>query len=279
MKKQDDILKDALNALKNDPVPPGPPQELIDATAKNLNKTRGQSQPSVYEPIKIADWLRLPIKAAAAAALLIVAGAAGYVGGRFSPPPQNIQQLQAALEPAIHKNLLEDMSHYWQVGLANSYIRLKDELSEQYRRDLNQSALRTLAASGTATNELLKDLIQAINTANLEDRRWVTAALHQIESDRLKDKTQLANGLEALAVQTDDELKRTRQDMVKLLSYTPGNLIPENCYQNDYCAGRFSLGNGRSRTGPRNDRRTLPVGNAGLPAGRRLPSSGIRARL
>ena len=159
--------------------------------------------------------------------LLIVAAAAGYLGGRLSaPPPLATEQLQAVLEPAIHRNLLEDMSHYWQVGLANNYIRLKDELSEQYRRDLNQYALQTLVASGAATNGLLEELIQAINAANMEDRRWVRAALRQIESNRLQDKMQLANGLQALAVQTDDELKRTN-DMVQLLFYTPNGLTPK----------------------------------------------------
>jgi hypothetical protein len=228
MNKRDDILKDALNALRNDPLPPGPPKELIDTTAKNLNKNRAQLQSSAEEPIKIADWLRFPIRAAAAAALLIVAGAAGYLGGRLSPPTQNTQQLQFALEPAIRDNLLEDISRYLQVGLANNYTRLKTELGEQYRRDLSEYTLRTLAASGAATNQLLKELIQAINTANIEDRRWVATALNEIELKRLRDKTQLASGLEALAVQTDDELKRTKQDVVKLLSYTPGKLIPEN---------------------------------------------------
>lgn len=146
MKKQDDMLNDALNALKNEPIPPGPPQELIDATMENLNKARGQPQQTVGEPIRIVNWLRttkFPIKAAVAAALFIVAGTAGYVGGRLStPPPPGAEQLQAALEPAIRQNLLEDMSRYWQVSLTNSYTRLKDELSEQYRRDIDFDEFR-----------------------------------------------------------------------------------------------------------------------------------------
>lgn len=236
MKKRKDILDKAINYLKNEPVPPGPPHQVMDATLAKLTKACGESQDTVSKPIKIFERIR-PfaglMKVAVAAAILI---AAGYMLRWLSAPrPPDIEQLQAALEPslraslepAIRQDLLEEMKRYWRLGLASSYVKLKDELNQQYHRDLNELAAQTLAASGVATNQLLEELIEAINAAQMQDRRWVAAALEQIESNRLQDKTLLTNGLETLAFLTEDGLQRTKQDMVRLLVNTqPDSLSP-----------------------------------------------------
>jgi anti-sigma factor RsiW len=169
----------------------------------------------------------------AAAVLLIFAG---YAVGRVTiAPPPDVEQLHQALEtslkstlePAIRQNVAEQLGRDWRLALAGSYLRLKDELSDQFRRELNAYALHTLATSNAVTNELLTELIEAINTAQAQDRRWVAAALEQTELNRLRDKSQLINGLETLAAETDNELLRTKQDLAHLLVYTqPGDLVP-----------------------------------------------------
>jgi hypothetical protein len=149
----------------------------------------------------------------AAAVLLLVAGYA--IGHIVEPRPPDMEKLQLAmetsLEPIIRKNVVEQLNRDWGVALANSYLRLRDELGDQFRRELNTYTLHTLAASNTQTSELLTELIEAINTAQAQDRRWVATALEQIEFNRLRDKSQLINGLETLAAETGDELLRTRQ--------------------------------------------------------------------
>lgn len=232
MKKPKDILSKAIDALAKTDVPPGPPPELTNATIAKLTEAAARTSQSSSGPqqepktIKITDRIKLTkglIKFAAAAVILI---ATGYVIGLLSAPKTpDIEQLQAALEPAIRRNLLQEMTQYWQVGLAGSYAQLKDELQQQYRRDLTNFAIQTLAASSAVTNQRLEELIDSINTAQMQDRRWFASALGQIERNRLQDKTQLAAGLETLALQTEDELQRTRQDMVQLLPYTqPGDI-------------------------------------------------------
>jgi hypothetical protein len=169
------------------------------------------------------------VRWAAAAVVLIFAG---YAVGRVTvTAPPDMEQIQLALkttlEPAIRQNVLEELNRDWAVALASSYVRLKDELSEEFRRELNTYALHTLAASNTVTNELLTGLIGAINDAQTQDRQWVAAAIEQMEFNRLQDKTQLINGLETLAAETGDELVRTRQDVAQLLAYTePGGSVP-----------------------------------------------------
>jgi hypothetical protein len=230
MKESDDILAKAIEQLKNQQIPPNPPQELAEATLREIRNKSGESEGQNNKNINIAgiitntrNLLKLTTKVAAAAVLLIIAG---YAVGRLTAPQapdikelrRNLEiSLTASLEPAIRQKLLDEMNRRWQLALASSYLNLKDELSEQYRNDLNDYALRTLAASSALTNRQLEELIDAISTAQTQDRQWFTAALSEIELNRRQDKTQLASGLEALAYQTEDQLQRTRQDMVQLL--------------------------------------------------------------
>jgi hypothetical protein len=236
MKENDNNFEKAVEALKNEHIPQGPPQELTDATIAKLTEASGQpntvkieNRIRIIERLKVAKGLT---KFAAAAVLLILAG---YATGRLSAPqPPDMEQLQTALEPAIRENLLEQTKDYLRLGLANSYIQLRDELSQQHRQDMSRFAIQTLAASNAVTNELLTELIESINAAQVQDRQWVTAAIEQIEWNRLQDKNQLATGLETLALRTGDELERTKQDMVQLLPYpTPGSIAPNQSQNPD----------------------------------------------
>ncbi len=222
MEENENIVEKAVKALKNEQIPPGPSQELAEATIAKLTEASGQSNNlTTGKRIWFIDWLKAPnsfTKVAAAAVLLIIAG---YAAGRISSPRQpDIEQLQAALEPAIRSRLLDEMKQYWQLALTSSYAQLKNELSQQYRSDLNQFAAYTLAASGAATNQLLEELIDSINEAQTQDRQWVSAAFEQIELNRLRDNAELSNAFATFAVQTEDELER-------LWSYTqPDSSVP-----------------------------------------------------
>ncbi|MBW7990678.1 MAG: hypothetical protein FVQ84_11775 [Planctomycetes bacterium] len=224
-RESENILEKAVNALNNEQVPPGPPRELADATIAKLTEISGQTNTfSSGRRIRLIERIKFPnsfTKVAAAAVLLIMAG---YATGRLlSTKPPDIEQLRVALEPVIRQNILDEMKQYWQLGLRASYAQLKDDLSQQYLRDLNQFAAYTLAASGDATNQRLEELIESINTAQTQDRQWVAAAIGEIELNRLQDNAQLSNAFATFAVQTEDEL----QNMAQILSYTQtDSLVP-----------------------------------------------------
>jgi len=221
-RESENILEKAVNALNNEQVPPGPPRELANSTIAKLTEISGQTNTfSNSRRIRLIDRIKLPnsfAKVAAAAVLLIMAG---YATGRLlSPKPPDIEQLQAVLEPAIREQLLDEMKQYWQLGLTASYAQLKDDISQQYQRDLNQIAAYTLAASGAATNQLLENLIESINLAQTQERQWVATALGEIELNRLKSDAQLSNAFVTFAAQT-------KQDMAQILSHTqPDSLVP-----------------------------------------------------
>ncbi|MBA7478748.1 hypothetical protein ES707_14176 [subsurface metagenome] len=229
MKENENILEKAVKALKNEQVPPCPPRELADATIAKLTEASGQSNTvTAGRRFRFIERLKATnsfTKVAAAAVLLIIAG---YATGRLSAPRgPDAEQLQAALEPAIRQNLLDEMKQYWQLALTSSYVQLKEDLTQQYRRDLSRFAIQTLAASNAVTNELLTELIESINEAQTEDRQWVAAAFEQIELNRRQDNAQLSNAFVTFAVQTEGELLRTRQNMAQLLSFTqPNSPVP-----------------------------------------------------
>lgn len=221
-RESENILEKAVNALNNEQVPPGPPRELANSTIAKLTEISGQTNTfSNARRIRLIDRIKLPnsfAKVAAAAVLLIMAG---YATGRLlSPKPPDIEQLRVALEPVIREQLLDEMKQYWQLGLTASYAQLKDDISQQYQRDLNQIAAYTLAASGAATNQLLENLIESINQAQTQERQWVATALGEIELNRLKSDAQLSNAFVTFAAQT-------KQDMAQILSYSqPDSLVP-----------------------------------------------------
>ena len=236
MEENENKLEKAVEALKNQRIPPGPPQELTDSTIAKLAEIAEQTDTVQHKNrILIFEGLRATkglTKIAAAAVLLI---AAGYATGRLSAPrAPDMAQIRTALEPEIRKSLLDETKQYLQLGLANAYVRIQDELSQQYREDLRRAVLQSVAASNAVTNELLTELIESFNEAQNQDRQLVAAALGQIESNRQQDRTELSNALVTLALQTEDEIMRTKQDVAQFLSYTqPGFSVPEEIQNSD----------------------------------------------
>ncbi|MHC4681026.1 MAG: hypothetical protein ACYTEK_20290, partial [Planctomycetota bacterium] len=202
----------------------------VDATLAQLSERSGRSTTEEFgdglSVRKRLKTLRSFGRVAAAAAVVLIA--AGYTIGRWSAPrPLDMEQIQAAIEPAIRQNLLDETRQYVQLSLANGYLRVKDELSEQYRQDLSRVAIQTLTASNTITNELLTQLVESINTAQIQERQRFAAALEQIALNQLRDRNQWSSAFATFAVQTEDELMRTKQDMAYALSYAlPDNPAP-----------------------------------------------------
>jgi len=233
VKKDENIFEKSVKALKNEQIPPGPSDELIKATIEKIN--HASEQPDTIEfgqQLRITDRITVLnsfIKFAAAVLLIIT----GFSVGRLSSPrPPGMEEIRASLEPAIRAQLRGEMKQYMQLGLANSYVRLKDDLTEQYRRDLNQLAANIVTASGTVTNQLLEDLIESIDTAQTQERQRFVAALEQIELNRRQDNAQLSNALVNLAVQTENEFNQTKQDMAEIFTYTQTDGFTPNEFEN-----------------------------------------------
>jgi hypothetical protein len=204
-------------------------EKVVDALGHEvLNKT--VSPDSVWQRI-----IKSPMGKLAAAAILLIF--AGYAVGRLTAPRAvDVEELRyslesslkSSIEPAIHQKLLEQMRQDWRLAFASGYVRLKDELNQQFRDDLNEFAIQTLTASSVVTNQLLTELIESIDAAQAQERHWVAAALGQIELNRLEDNSQLRNDLATFAVQTTSELQRTKKDVAKWITYgRVNNFVPD----------------------------------------------------
>jgi len=174
-------------------------QQVRD-TLVNKEKTRQCAGTRIWRTV-----FKCPVTKFAAAAVLLIA--VGYATGRLSAPTVDTEELRAALR----QDLFEQMNERWQSAFAAGCAQIKEELQRQVRRDLTEFATQTLAASGTLTNQRLMELIQLIDTARMQDRKRIEAALEQIELNRLQDKTRFGNSLVTLAAQTN-ELLGTKQD-------------------------------------------------------------------
>lgn len=216
-----DILTKAIAYLKQQRSA-GPPPEVVKETLAQLAeaesrlpaRTEGRHPPGELWPVA---------KLACAAGILIILG---YGLGRVGrPQPIDVERLRAALlpslaasiEPAIREKLAQEMGQSYRLALANTYVQLKEELTQQQRDDMNRFAAQTLAASNAVTNRFLAELLDSIKTQQTNDLRSVATALRRIESNRLKDKEALAYELATLAYQTEDQLQQTRAQLVRLL--------------------------------------------------------------
>jgi len=211
-------------------------QPVVNRLENNVIDTLSRTTSS--QPVSLTSIWRIIInsrvaKLAAAAVLLIVVG---YATGRLSAPrPLDAEELRvlenslkSSLEPAIRKDVVEELKRDWQLALASNYVQLKDELEQQFRRDLNEFAVQTLAASSTVTNQLLTELIQTIGAAQMQERRGIATALEQMELNRLRDNAQLKSDLASFSVHTEDEFQRTKRDIAEWIGYRhPDDFVPE----------------------------------------------------
>lgn len=149
--------------------------------------------------VKIVQFLfsGQAMKFAAAAMLLI---GIGFMTGRRYVPAVDVGQLQAAIEPAIQQQMQEQ----WRQAYAAGFAQMKSELVQQVNRDLAEFAEQTLTASTNMTDQRLNELVQLIEAARTQDRRWIVAAIEQMELNRRRDNTRIGNGLVALAARTND---------------------------------------------------------------------------
>jgi len=226
-RREQDLLAEAIAQLKQQGPSEPLPQDVVDETMQRIAESGANRPSSRNLQSAIRSFAGWHSRLAAAAVLLLT----GYLAGRVTSP--DVEQLQqtltpavaASLEPSLRQRLGEEMKDHYQVALAGTYVQLKEELAQQYRDDLNRSAVQTLAASNATTNALLARLVQAIDTTQAQDQRRIALTLSQMEANRMQDRTQLAAGLVTLASRVEDELSQTKKVLAPfLLDDRPGEV-------------------------------------------------------
>lgn len=193
----EDKIRERLEALAQ----ASPTQE---ATDRAVQKVRGVLMSGETRRVGLAPPSFPSLLKLAAAAVLMIG--LGYLGGRLSAPaPVDADQLKAdiesslraSLEPAIKKELLEEMDTRWDSTFAAKSVELKDEFQKQVRRDLMEFAAQTLAYANNRTDERLTELARVIHEARVQDRQRTAEGLQYLESN-------IENGLVTLAARANE---------------------------------------------------------------------------
>jgi uncharacterized membrane protein len=228
-----DVLAEALAQLKQQGLFEQPPTAVAEETIRRLaeaQRTAGEVGATVAAPRSPKRIFpgRTAVRLSLGAAAMVLLG---YALGRNSRPASvDMDELRetlapvvaASIEPAIRQELMEELRRRYDGALVAGYVRVKEELTQQYRDDLNRFAVQMLTASNAATNQHLAALVENIDTIQAQDRKRIAQVLHQIELNRVQDRTQLAKGLQTLASRTEDKLLETRQQVVQLFAnYQP----------------------------------------------------------
>jgi hypothetical protein len=136
------------------------------------------------------------LKWAVVAAVLV---GSGLLVGRLSAPAPNVEQLRAALVPAIR---------------------------EELGRELQTSLRTALASANEQTDRKLDQLAGAVALAREEDQQATLSLVGSLERQRQADLAWLRRDLETVAVNADARLNTTTRALGQLVSYSPASANP-----------------------------------------------------
>lgn len=173
--------------------------------------------PHQSNPLRQTMWPQRWTRYAAAASILILVG---FLTGHAFKPSVDIDRLQqqwaAAIQPQMEDRITTAVVNSLQADIVGEYSKLQSVLSEQLTAELQAYAEQTVIRNDLQTYRLLTELIDAIETAQEQDRQWALTAISELEKQRLMDNQQVRKDLAALVVYTDNELNRTRQELENL---------------------------------------------------------------
>ena len=215
MNEKEDFLNKAIGAVKNENIPNGPTQELSEITLEKLNEISKQlPDENIDKQVVLSKRFTMINNLMRIAAVIILSIIIGYAAGRISS-----SKTQNQIESNIRAKLLEEVTQYVQESLVSNYVQIRQELTEQYKEELNIAAIEILNTSNNTTNHLIEELIQTVAAAQIQDRQWITTALRQNEINRLQDKSQLGSALINFASFTEQNLQQTQDDVAIIANY------------------------------------------------------------
>ncbi len=179
--------------------------ELGGRIAADMNDRQDkvvQALREVTPAVRVVPMLSRLARIAVAAVLVLGAGV--VIGRLTAPRPVNVERLRADLEasivaslkPAVQESVLAGLDERLAAALAGNDAKLRGEVAEQIRRDLESFASRFASDSEERMDKRFADLIDAIEAARVTDRRQVARALEQI-------KAQTGAGLRSVAALTN----------------------------------------------------------------------------
>jgi hypothetical protein len=104
-------------------------------------------------------------------------------------------------------------------------------MEPEIRRQIDQASAAAIVAARTESQRLVAELARQTETKQEEDRQAVADILQRLETKRVGDLAYLRKELETVAVNAEDSLESTQQQLVQLASFTQppgGAFTPAN---------------------------------------------------
>jgi hypothetical protein len=171
------------------------------------------------------------------AAVLLVVLALGFTFGRWSrtgPDMKKLHQqmemsLMRSLEPRLQQTISQKLHNDILSPLAARQVQFEDEMQQQLQGILSDFAAELQIAAHGDLNQLLSELMQAFDQAQMRERSLFMEALNQLDQRRWADHEMLQNDLMEFAVLTNDEISRNRRELQLLM--TGGDKIIKQDYE------------------------------------------------
>ncbi|KPK75252.1 MAG: hypothetical protein AMJ79_11955 [Phycisphaerae bacterium SM23_30] len=197
-----------------------------------------QSAKAPWPPQPQNIWANIrPINLAKIAAAVLLILAAGFVIGRSSSTDPDMDQLQQqlemslvhSLEPKLQQSISQKLHNEILSPLAARQVQFEDEIQRQMQGIFSDFAAEFQIAANDNLNQLLSELMQAFDLAQMRERNLFMEALHQLDQRRWADHEMLQNDLIEVAALAHDEISRNRQELQLLL--TGGDKIIKQDYE------------------------------------------------
>lgn len=153
----------------------------------------------------------------AAACVLITTG---FMAGRGFGSSMDVevlrQQIAESIQPQIEDCVTASVLNTLETSIPEEYSKVKTALSDQIATGLEDYTKQVVMRNDIQTYRLLAELIDAIQTAQVQNREWALTAMGALEEQRLLEQEQVRSEMAAFVVYTDQELDRTRRELQNL---------------------------------------------------------------
>jgi anti-sigma factor RsiW len=170
---------------------------------------------------------------AAAAVLLVSAGmGTGLLLARSQPDVEALAgEIGAVLAPQLQQELVDQLRRDRDQVLAAREQKLRDDVRAVLQKELTHYSLETLAASRAATDQRLAELSRSLDGQRMQEYGVLVRLMDRLNQQWQNDATAMRGDLTWLALETGDELARTRKNIFEVMrtlsAEDPGSSVPK----------------------------------------------------
>ena len=155
-----------------------------------------------------------------AIAAVLILGLGFGLGQLASPKSPNMDQLRAALVPAVRQELRQELNADVLAAFNESRAGLTNEFRQQLRERLDQWAADTTAAANVEARQLMAQWVQNCEAGRESDRQATLAGFRKLDQQQRDDYNSLLQKVETVAVVAQGGFQQTQNQIDQLAQYS-----------------------------------------------------------